>query len=148
MFSLVVGSKLRESSDVHLNAACIDLLALLNIVPSNNNQGAFIPNFAIFHVADNHLYHFCDNCTAFDNFVARFIHLAHLAASAHQRSIAAVAAAHIHQVATATATVIATSTKISPTILAFSSLRSQNQYHIMSLNVFALSHFAPPHSST
>jgi predicted membrane-bound dolichyl-phosphate-mannose-protein mannosyltransferase len=104
----------------------------LKIVPSNNNQGASIPNFATFHATDNHLYHHFEISTTLDIFAARFTHLAHLATNAHQRNIAAIAAAHAHQVATATATVIATSTRISPIILAFSSLRFQNQYPTIS----------------
>ena len=132
-FSLVNGFKFRESNDVHFNAAWTVLLALLKIVPSSNNHGASTPNFATFHAVFNERYPLFVNKAIFLILFAVFIHLAALAHVAHTRNNQAIAAAHIHPVATAIATVIAISTNISHIIFAFSSLRSNAQYHTISL---------------
>jgi hypothetical protein len=125
--------KFRESNEVQLNAACMVLLALLNIVPSNNNPGASTANFATFDDALNHLYQFFESDAILLILSAVFTHFAALAHVAQTRKSQAVAAAHIQPVATAIATVIAISTKISHIIFAFSSLRSNAQYQTISL---------------
>jgi hypothetical protein len=64
---------------------------------------------------------------------ASFIHLIDLTPVASPLNIPATIAPPIPPVATATATVIAISTMISPASFAFSSLRSQSPYPIISL---------------
>jgi hypothetical protein len=79
------------------------------------------------------LYDLCQIVTTFLIVLASLTHLAALAPVASPLNIPATIAPHIPPVATAIATVIAISTIISPAIFAFSSLRSQSPYPIISL---------------
>jgi hypothetical protein len=105
----------------------------LNVVPSINNDAHLYQDFTTLAHIDNHLYHFCDICTTFKTLFAKLVHFAALKAIDPPRKIAAIATHHIHPVTTATATVITISVKISHASFAFSSLRFQNQYHLISL---------------
>jgi hypothetical protein len=105
----------------------------LNAVPSNSSDADLYHSFAAFAHIDNHLYHFFDMFINLYIFLAIFTHLAHLAINAVQRKAVAIATHHTHQVATATATVIVISVAISHNNWAFSSLRLNAQYHIISL---------------
>jgi hypothetical protein len=114
-------------------AACIISLAALNVVPSINNDALFNHNFVVFSATLSHLYHFFVRFINLFTLFANFTHLTHLAASAVQRKAAAIAAHHTHHVTTATATVIAISSAISHANWAFSSLRLNAQYQMISL---------------
>ena len=140
-----MGFKFKLSNEVPFIAEWTIFEAALKAVPSNNNQVPIVvPNatlpaeLAVFttfqacHIVRASLY-FWVNWIAFSIFFAKFNHLSHFAATPAQRRATAIAAHHTHHVTTATATVITISVMISHANFAFSSLRFQNQYHLISL---------------
>lgn len=94
---------------------------------------ALSQSFVAFPAILRDLYDFCQMIATLLIVFASLIHLAALAPVASPLSIPATMAHPMPPVATAIATVIAISTMISPASFAFSSLRSQKPYPIISL---------------
>ena len=107
--------------------------AALNAVPSSRSPLALSQIFVALPAQLRDLYDFCPITTAFLIVFATLTHLAAFAVAAAPLSIPATIAHPIPPVTTATATVIAISIIISPTIFAFLSLKLKAQYPIISL---------------
>ena len=132
-FSVDVGLRLSVSKEVPCVALWTIVEAALKAVPSSRRPLAWSQSFVALPVQLRALYDLCQIVTIFLIVFASLTHLAALAPVASPLNIPATIAPHIPPVATAIATVIAISTMISPASFAFSSLRSQSPYPIISL---------------